>query len=867
MLSASFEMRRQLAENSKVELKATLTLADGTSEELAGEDFAMGGMSVTQATSSMGSFDVGAAIVGTCDLTLANYDQGFDDHDFTGATLVPYAGATLEDGTTEWLRKGTYGVEQPDSYGSTISLHCLDNMRLLQQVAYSDVTTAYPATLQTIVRDICSECSITNLDDRFPNYDYEVPERPDDDGLTCLDVIGYVAQVAGCFARCDEWGRLEIAWYDTSAYETEDWLDGGTYLTSDVPYSDGDEADGGGFMDDEDEADGGDFDQPAWAQISQLSSLSVMTDDVVITGVSVTAHNEVNSDGTIGDDGETYLYGTAGYVLSIEDNPFVRYGEAQDVATQVGAMCVGMRFRPFDASGLGSPAWEAGDPIIVTDARQRTYLSWLTSYTWKAGAYATLACTAEAPARNSAAGASALTRAIVEARNAVRVEMSARELALRNLATQLASSSGLYMTTDAQQDGSTIYYMHDKSTLAESTIVWKLTANAFGISTDGGQTYPYGLDVTGTAILNRIYAIGIVADYITSGNIDTNLITAGKIQSANGTVYFDLDNNLLVCNQVAAVESSGNLIVARIANGYIGGDGTSSGGGTAIKGLLVYDSDYAGCGLGIIPGGSSSSIPTIYAADNGMRVRARTNSGYDSGVAGMAITDGGYTVIHGQISASAANSESSLLTSTARSNLGRIVLHPGWVRESSSSSNTYDGLVEVFWDLEAKYYLYSACLEVSNTGYKTKVVDTDDYGRRLLYCYETPAPMFGDVGSGTIGDDGLCYVEIDDVFSETVRTDLAYQVFLQKLGPGDLWVAEKAPTHFVVEGTPGLAFDWELKARQLGWETERLDDRERMHDAIRPEDPSGFVELQYEDEETLIDMFESMYDAELASCS
>lgn len=43
------------------------------------------------------------------------------------------------------------------------------------------------------------------------------------------------------------------------------------------------------------------------------------------------------------------------------------------------------------------------------------------------------------------------------------------------------------MTEDPQDDGSVIYYMHNKPTLEESDIVWKLTAEAIGISTDGGK--------------------------------------------------------------------------------------------------------------------------------------------------------------------------------------------------------------------------------------------------------------------------------------------------------------------------------------------------------------------------------------------
>ncbi len=133
--------------------------------------------------------------------------------------------------------------------------------------------------------------------------------------------------------------------------------------------------------------------------------------------------------------------------------------------------------------------------------------------------------------------------------------------------------------------------------------------------------------------------------------------------------------------------------------------------------------------------------------------------------------------------------------------------------------------------------------DMKASGTKNRVVSTSGYGERLLYCYETPSPMFGDLGSGAIGDDGLCYVEIDDVFGETARTDIAYQVFLQKCGAGDLWVAEKSPTHFVVEGTPGLRFDWELKARQTGYETERLeDDGMQRHDPSEAEDAIAALE-------------------------
>lgn len=516
MLSTSFAFRRAVAEGRHLDTRIALTLADGTSHELAGADLAMGGLSCSGSSSQAGTFGIGAAVVGTAEVTLINYDQRWDTTDFTDALLVVSVGATYADGTTEWLRKGTYTCEQPEAYGSTIGITCYDNMSKFQQ-PYAPVGTIYPATLRTIVTDICAACGVQMLQASFPRDTQTVATRPDDDGVSCLDVLSWAAQMAGCFADVDPWGRLRVRWYETSAFETEDWRDGGTYDVAVTPYGDGDAADGGGFMAGGAAIDGGGFSAPRWATVTAIRSLTVVTDDVVITGVNVTASAEVNDDGTQGAEGESFLYGQDGYVISVQDNPLIQHGCAQSVAQAIGAAVVGMRFRPLRVTSMGDPAIEPGDPVLVVDRYQRTYRAWATSLTWKSGGIQSIDCDAETPARNRAEGLSAATRAIVQQRNRIRAEMSARERAIRGLAQQLEGASGLYRTEQEQQDGSVIIYLHDKPTLAESQILWKMTATAIGISTDGGETYPYGLDVSGQAILDRIYAIGIDAQYVNTG--------------------------------------------------------------------------------------------------------------------------------------------------------------------------------------------------------------------------------------------------------------------------------------------------------------------------------------------------------------
>lgn len=127
------------------------------------------------------------------------------------------------------------------------------------------------------------------------------------------------------------------------------------------------------------------------------------------------------------------------------------------------------------------------------------------------------------------------------------------------------------------------------------------------------------------------------------------------------------------------------------------------------------------------------------------------------------------------------------------------------------------------------------------SGSKTRVVGTDQYGDRLLYCYETPTPMFGDIGDGVINEDGLCYIAFDAVFAQTVTT-MQYQVFLQKYGDGDCWVKERNGAYFIVEGTPGLAFGWEIKAKQRDYDQMRLE----KYSQEEPEEKTDYAAMAAE---------------------
>lgn len=177
-----------------------------------------------------------------------------------------------------------------------------------------------------------------------------------------------------------------------------------------------------------------------------------------------------------------------------------------------------------------------------------------------------------------------------------------------------------------------------------------------------------------------------------------------------------------------------------------------------------------------------------------------------------------------------------------------INLYTGTVHASSASFNTSvsassisassvsaSGKVKAGTHVEASGHFYSTGTgtdladasirgKLKVNGTKSRSVSTVDYDEQLFYCYEMPTPFFGDIGESVISDDGTCMIDIDNIFQESANVGIKYYVFLQREGEGNCWIAEKEQNYFIVKGTPGLKFSFEIKARQAEYEHMRFTD-------------------------------------------
>ena len=295
-------------------------------------------------------------------------------------------------------------------------------------------------------------------------------------------------------------------------------------------------------------------------QFNGVYNSDVATDDVVITGVRVmekkdTENSSDDSDTSDGsentassDDGYiNYQTGSDGYLISIENNELIKDGAGQTVSGFLGEQLIGFAFRKATITHISDPTLEAGDVAILTDSKFDRYKILVSSTKFNTNNSQTTSSNAESTEKNSAVRYSAATKNYVEYRKQIVQEKTDRQKALEELKDRLNNASGTYTTIEKDSAGGEIFYLHNKPQLKDSDMIWKMTAEAWGVSTDGGKTYNAGMTVDGDTIVRYLKATGLTADVITSGRI--------QVKDSLGNVIF------LVDMDTGAVQISGNNIV------------------------------------------------------------------------------------------------------------------------------------------------------------------------------------------------------------------------------------------------------------------------------------------------------------------
>ena len=363
-----------------------------------------------------------------------------------------------------------------------------------------------------------------------------------------------------------------------------------------------------------------------------------------------------------------------------------------------------------------------------------------------------------------------LANRIAAQEKATEEQTSALQDAINRATNLITGVSGGYVVMHTGNDGKPYEILiMDNEDINQAVHVWRWNKNGWGYSSDGyNGTYRLAATIDG----------GIVADFIKAG-----ILTGIEINNGNGTFHVDSAGNMKATSGefIGEIKSGSSI---NCANKFIV---DAAGNMTATSASLISESE-------------NKSV-TIQ------------NGWVDCITYGNALT--GFTAKRGN---QKFDIHSQNINGYNNNGINTIII-----------SNTEGGSVICYNPNGTSYSMYGSTIcsingTLSVSGSKSRIVKTKDYNERLLYCYETPSPMFGDMGEGKTDETGICEVWLDDIFGETIDLDIKYQVFLQMYSEGALRVTERNSMFFRVEGTPNASFGWELKAVQRDYDTIRLEE-------------------------------------------
>lgn len=553
MINASDAFKQKLQDGERVWQEVEITFPDGTVKTVKNE--IMGENCTFSDCAESSSFPIGCVVCKSMTLELDNTSDQWKNYNFYMAKVHAYlkmqtsvaspaatdelldenydpildqsGGAILAtkaatEDRVETIDKGIYTITTPEQYGEILSFTALDDMYKTNATYISHLVL--PQSIETLVRDACETLGIPS-EVSMTHGNLIVSEIPEN--MAFRQLFGWAAMLETANARLDSRGYLRFIRWDFSNVQ-EDY---GAIADANgnITFKGGANVDSDNFIS---PAGNWSIDNDGFLTLIEsatdtseklkdfFTSPTVSSDDIVITGIKL--KNREN---------ET-MYGSTGYVLELE-NDLVADSDLDTVAAQIGDSIIGSKFRNMSGELAYNPLIEFGDMAYTYDRKWNRYITPLTDVSCFVNGKTTVKTQADDPIRGMSKFVSDGTKAIVEARRLVKKEQSAREKAVKKLEETLKNSSGLYETSVAQEDGSTITYLHDKPTLAESKNVIKFTAEAIGVSNDGGKTYPYGFFLTGDLIAKILYAHGINADYI-----DTGALT---VRDSDGNIIFQVD--------------------------------------------------------------------------------------------------------------------------------------------------------------------------------------------------------------------------------------------------------------------------------------------------------------------------------------
>ena len=243
-------------------------------------------------------------------------------------------------------------------------------------------------------------------------------------------------------------------------------------------------------------------------------------------------------------DGENiYLAGDDNYPLSISDNLLIQQGY-ETVAQNLYETLAGFAYVPFSATVKPMPWLYPLDIISFVTLNGESVQTIITDFTFTINGNTVLEGKGETATRDGYAAINPLTQREMEIiRRATQKQNEKQNDYIRAVLSfneLISHSLGLYNTAVTQEDGSVVYYMHDRETLETSKTIFTQTAAGMAYTTtgwnNGSPVWEYGVTAAGDALFRMLSAQGITVS--APSETYTTLISPSsfEIQNSGATV-------------------------------------------------------------------------------------------------------------------------------------------------------------------------------------------------------------------------------------------------------------------------------------------------------------------------------------------
>ena len=464
-----------------------ITLSDESTITVTNDIIAAGSLYVSEQSVSGEDLDIGSVYVSELGIGLISDIE--NPYSLDGARINLQFGIQLADDSWEYVELGTYYVYDIQRNNNTVTLKSYDGM-ILFDIPNTQTSGAPYSLLYAACAAAGVPLGMIEEDfQQFLNYDMTLNVPEDDKINTYRDLIMWICQLLGAFARVSRIGQLEIIKH------------GQTGRTIATP-------------------------ERLQTKISDF--------EVQITEVTMKV------------DDTDYSQGAAGMTMVLSINPLLADQSSSDINTaleNILSTIGAVTYVPFNADIIGDPALQPGDYVIIEDAAGGDVETLITHSTWRyRGRHNLKAVGKNARLRSEY---SQVNKAIDAVLNTANEALSTATVA--QLGNELLNSAiGGNILIRQESEGRNEILIMDSTDKDHAIRIWRYNINGWGYSSDGvgaddpSRTYSIMATMDGTLTATQVVAaVGTFMELI-AGNASAQHMRLGLV---DGDPVFEIYGN------------------------------------------------------------------------------------------------------------------------------------------------------------------------------------------------------------------------------------------------------------------------------------------------------------------------------------